>query len=409
MLRFNEFLTEGTSDSKTTHLTHLEDVVIDEGPTGVKFALAVLRDFGKMLDGGSVSKALNIHTKIDGAPSLVFGPDPADGRFFVATKSAFAKTPKLAKTHADIDAMYQSGVSAVLHAALDELPDLAPKQVLQGDVLFAPGTVSTQTLDGKTYYTFQPNTLMYAVEIDSDMGARVASANFGIAIHTMYSGRGSVANLQTAPISASVFASLKRSSSVMVYDNTYPDVSGTATFTSQERADFAFAWEAASAASRGVPAQLYSLVQVDPLHALLAQFINAQVRQNVQASPAQAAADFLSFLEDKVESEIDSKKSEGGKASARAKYQPMMDAVYKNKKGFIALFGLHQAIANAKEIVIDKMATVQNMATFVRDGDGYRVTGPEGYVAVARNGKTVKLVDRLEFSRLNFTVPKTWK
>ena len=34
--------------------------------------------------------------------------------------------------------------------------------------------------------------------------------------------------------------------------------------------------------------------------------------------------------------------------------------------------------------------------------NGYEVTGEEGFVAVDKIGNAIKLVDRLEFSKLNF-------
>jgi len=51
----------------------------------------------------------------------------------------------------------------------------------------------------------------------------------------------------------------------------------------------------------------------------------------------------------------------------------------------------------------------ENIGTFIRTPDGYRVTAPEGFVAIDHIGKAMKLVDRLEFSRANFTVDKNWK
>ena len=56
-----------------------------------------------------------------------------------------------------------------------------------------------------------------------------------------------------------------------------------------------------------------------------------------------------------------------------------------------------------------KLQLVSRLGTFIETPDGYRVTHPEGYVAIDNfSGKAVKLVDRLEFSRANFTVPKSW-
>jgi hypothetical protein len=48
------------------------------------------------------------------------------------------------------------------------------------------------------------------------------------------------------------------------------------------------------------------------------------------------------------------------------------------------------------------------MGTFIRTDNGFRVTAPEGFVAIDNSGKAVKLVDRLEFSRANFTAAKAW-
>ena len=47
------------------------------------------------------------------------------------------------------------------------------------------------------------------------------------------------------------------------------------------------------------------------------------------------------------------------------------------------------------------------MRTFVETSNGYKVTAPEGYVAIS-GGSAVKLIDRLEFSNLNFNLPKNW-
>ena len=47
-------------------------------------------------------------------------------------------------------------------------------------------------------------------------------------------------------------------------------------------------------------------------------------------------------------------------------------------------------------------------ASFIKTSDGYKVTAPEGFVAIDHVGKALKLVDRMEFSRANFTVAKSW-
>ena len=61
----------------------------------------------------------------------------------------------------------------------------------------------------------------------------------------------------------------------------------------------------------------------------------------------------------------------------------------------------------AKEMIINKLKRIEGIGTFLEDEKGYKVTSPEGFVAI-KDGTAVKLVDRLEFSRANFTVAKDW-
>ena len=65
-------------------------------------------------------------------------------------------------------------------------------------------------------------------------------------------------------------------------------------------------------------------------------------------------------------------------------------------------------MTDAKMPLIRKLESIKSMGTFIKTNNGYRVTAPEGFVAVDLDGKALKLVDRLEFSRANFTVAKNW-
>jgi hypothetical protein len=406
---FGTFITEASTPGKNTHLTHLEDVILDDGPSGVSFAVKLLYEFGRVLNGGNVSKSLNVSVKWDGAPALIFGPDPADGRFFVATKSAFAKNPKLAKSHADIDAMYQSGVNAVLHVALDELSKTAPKVVLQGDILFTSSTLSVQDIDGQAFLTFQPNTILYAVDRNSALGAQIAQSTIGIVVHTMYTGRGnSLADYTSSPVTPTAYSSMRRIRTALVMDAHYDDVSGTATFTAQERSDYYLAIEAVRGAARAVGPNVYSAVLEEPLHAHLQQFVNALVRQGRRAKPQDMYTQFRIFLEERRQREVATRKTPEAKNVIDQRYAAMVATVSRERKGFIAWFTLHAAIQRAKDIVVRKLGQASRVASFVRTDAGLRSTGPEGFVAVARDGKAVKLVDRLEFSKLNFQATKSW-
>ena len=80
----------------------------------------------------------------------------------------------------------------------------------------------------------------------------------------------------------------------------------------------------------------------------------------------------------------------------------------RNKNALVMAIASHVTLQNAKNFLINKMSEIQSVGHFLRTSTGYRVTSPEGYVAVDKVAGAVKLVDRLEFSRANFTMPKGW-
>jgi hypothetical protein len=168
--------------------------------------------------------------KWDGAPAIFAGIDPEDGKFFVAKKSVFNVSPKLYKTEAEINADLSGELNSKFKVALAEFSKLGIKGVLQGDLMFT-NDISTDTIDGTKYYTFQPNTIVYAVPVASKLGAIINKAKIGIVWHTTYSGKA----LQDMKASFGVnISSLKKSSSVWMDDATYKDTSGKATFTAAE-------------------------------------------------------------------------------------------------------------------------------------------------------------------------------
>jgi len=396
---------------KLTHLVHLEDLMLDDGVAGMQRAIEVLRQFRHMLIGGGVSKALHVTTKWDGAPSVVFGPDPVDGKFFVATKSAFSKTPKLMKSHAQIaDAYGSGGVSQVLHDCLTELALLRPTQVLQGDLLFSGArSVKAQSIQGKEYLTFRPNTILYAVDATSALGQSIDRAALGIVIHTMYSGSGTMDRLRAAPISPGVFSSLKKTSRVASLDASYDDVSGNVSFTNEEDGEFSLLLSRVGTLAQKISALTYTTFSAEPLHALMNIFLNQQVRGGRASSPKQILNNLSLFLAARQKKEMAARSSDAGKERVAASFTVMLDAVRTNQREMSQWFELHAAITAAKLILIQKLAQAARVDTFIPTADGFRVTGPEGFVAVSHSGRMVKLVDRLEFSRANFMAPRDWQ
>ena len=113
-MRFAEFITE----QKNTHMTHIEDKVLYGGVDGTRQAILALRSLRDMLGGGKEGSA---SVKWDGAPAIFAGIDPRDGKFFVAKKGIFNKSPKVYKTNADIDSATSGALSKKLKVALKYL------------------------------------------------------------------------------------------------------------------------------------------------------------------------------------------------------------------------------------------------------------------------------------------------
>ena len=89
------------AEGKNLHLEHLEDLIFNEGYTGAQRALTYLENLRLMLADGK-GEAVKVTVKWDGAPAIICGIDPADGQFFVGTKSVFARDSKACKTEKDI-------------------------------------------------------------------------------------------------------------------------------------------------------------------------------------------------------------------------------------------------------------------------------------------------------------------
>ena len=225
---FSEILTEDKG-GKNLHLEHLEDEILNYGVDGGRAALNFLRSLRDMLAGASRS-SVNMTVKWDGAPAIFCGIEPETGDFFVAKKSVFNVNPKLYKTNAEIDADLSGALNSKFKVALAEFSKLGIKDVLQGDLMFTDD-VGTDTIDGTKYYTFQPNTIVYAVPVDSELGKTINKAKVGIVWHTTYTG--SALQDMKASFGANI-SSLNKPSSVWMDDATYKDTSGSATFTKSE-------------------------------------------------------------------------------------------------------------------------------------------------------------------------------
>ena len=115
---------------KNTHLEHLEDDILNSGSSGGKNAIQFLRELGKMLS--QPKSGIKITTKWDGAPAIVCGTDPQTQKFFVGTKSVFAKTnPKVMYSAEQIDQNYKGQLAQKLKDCLTYLPKLGIQELFK--------------------------------------------------------------------------------------------------------------------------------------------------------------------------------------------------------------------------------------------------------------------------------------
>ena len=218
---------------KNTHLEHLEDDILNSGSSGGKNAIQFLRELGKMLS--QPKSGIKITTKWDGAPAIVCGTDPQTQKFFVGTKSVFAKTnPKVMYSAEQIDQNYKGQLAQKLKDCLTYLPKLGIQGVVQGDLLFT-NDKKKDMINGVSNIVFTPNTITYAVPEICPLGFRIASAKLGIVFHTAYSGP----SLQEMSASFGVdISKFKNTFDVFVASADFNDATGSASFTPGESRKF---------------------------------------------------------------------------------------------------------------------------------------------------------------------------
>lgn len=410
MKTFKTYLEEAVGTGKNTHMTHLDDAVIYGGVEGARQAINALRALRDMLAGNTKS-SYNVTIKWDGAPAVFAGTDPRDGKFFVAKKGVFNKNPKVYKTNADIDADTSGDLAAKLKVCLAELPKLGIKGIVQGDLMFTKADLKTETIDGEKYITFQPNTIVYAVPAKSQSATELKRAKLGIVFHTRYTGDSFETMRASYDVSVNEF---KSAPSVWVQDAQLRDVSGTVTMTAVDTAEVTAAISTAGRIFQKIAGSTLREISGNPdLARTIETYNNTFVRAGSTIGDTNKHVNgLIAYIKKKYEKEIESRKSEAGKASQRQKMEEFLKFFSpQNKANLKLLFDLQKALVDAKLIIISKLNKLNSLSTFARTARGFKTTGVEGYVAIDHlSGGALKLVDRLEFSYLNFSpdIIKGW-
>ena len=270
-------------------------------------------------------------------------------------------------------------------------------------------TPSTANIDGDRVIIFTPNTITYAVDVRSNIARRILASKIGVVWHTTYTGK------TMEDMSAKFGANVKRlntTKNVWSTDATFKDTSGKATFTQAETKKFQSLLNMANGSLKKATPYLKVINQNKNDYSVstkLKIFLNTYIRGGEQIRDTKnVLARFDKYYDAVLQKKVDSVRTPGAKKNWNAVKQNGLKEIKRNKASLYYVIATYITFQTAKTMVIRKLQQAEGIGTFLRTPNGYRVTAPEGFVAIDHIGKALKLVDRLEFSKANFTVDKNW-
>ena len=383
MKTFYTYLNEQTEGEKLTHIEHLEDHPINSGHEGFNKAFDVLHAVKNHIKSGRNNSDLTM--KHDGSPSIVYGYHPENGKFFVATKSAFNKTPKINYSEKDIEKNHghAPGLVDKLKDALRELPKIAPKKgVFQGDVLYSGKDV--QKKDNKVHFT--PNTITYSAKKDSPEGQKVAKSKFGLYTHTEY--RGNDATSMKAHFNPNL-------NGFKQHDDVYHrepghDTSKTPLKPEDEKL-FNHHVQSAEKLHKESGKKMYAAM--DPHREHVKTYINHTIK-NGESPSAEGLAHHITA---KFGKSIDKLKTTKAKEAKTQELKNHLSHLGKNQNHLDNLLQMHNHLQQAKNVLVRTLS--KNTGGLEHNINGQKVK-PEGFV-FNHGGEVTKLNDRAEFNKLN--------
>lgn len=396
------------TEFKRTHLEHIEDIIITDGFEGGKAVVEYFRGLLLTLKGTS-SEAIQVSVKWDGAPAVVCGVNPDNGKFFVGTKSVFAKNAKVNYTKKEIAANHGTDeLGQKLLKCLVHLKKLNMQGVFQGDLLFTDEDITRKNIDGKPHLTFTPNTITYAVPEQSELANKIDTAKVGIIFHTTYNGE----NLADMTASGGADITNFSQSNDVFFDNaSYKDVSGSAKFTDDETKMFLNELDKLESLLTNVPRNISNLFGANQDFVPFFQmYINAMVKEGtLPTNSNQFMQGFQKFYIDRMQQQISGLKAQKALALRQDKIKQMPQFLNKLKAPLQRMLSFYKQVQKMKAMILKKMNQAMAIGSFAQTENGLVVTDPEGFVAVDKTGNAVKLVDRLGFSRRNLTAVSKFK
>ena len=411
MHSFRKFINE----EKNLHLEHIEDEILNNGVDGTRQAINFLRGLRDMLAGSTKSgKQVRITVKWDGAPAIFAGTNPENKKFFVGTKGVFAKNANLNYTPEDIDKNHPGdgyeSLNYKLKLCLQYLPELNIKGVVQGDLMYVPEQLKDETIDGVDYLIFKPNTIVYAVPKESDLAKQISTSKLGIVFHTRYVGD----SLPEMDANFDVDVSqMTQTPNVWFRDAEYEDVSGSASMTEKETAQITGILSGAGRLFKQLNPNILKYIQNHKdVNIQIKAYTNTKIREGRPIeNPDAHARGLIVYLKQKFDKELNKLKTEKARLRKQQAQKEFLRFFQSNVRQLSQIFEMQNMLIACKILILRKLEQVNTMTkTFLQDDDGFRVTNPEGFVAVdkLKSDQYVKLVDRLEFTRQNFNAAKNW-
>ena len=395
MFNFWQYLTEEEEGAKLKHIHHAEDRPILHGSDGFEHAYGALYGAHYHTKQGLQSNKLTM--KYDGSPAVVFGHHPETGKFFVASKSAFNKNPKINYTPEDIDKNHghAPGLAEKLKHALEHLPKIAPKEgVYQGDLMYSGKDVQ-KNKDGSVSFT--PNTITYTAK--GDKAEAIKKSKLGVVIHTKYKGD-TLSNMHaTGDVASSEFGHHPD-----VYHHTADYDSAGAHYHKQSQEAFTREMSAAKAIHEKGGSKMYKAIEPhggDGGH--LATYINQTVRDG-STPTADGLQKHIAGKYEKIISKLKTEKSQQAKLDELSGH---LKHIQKNAKHYDNILKMHGHLANAKNELVRSLEANEGSYAHAIGGVASK---PEGFVYNhTHNGVTepTKLVNRAEFARQNLLKART--
>ena len=412
-ISYRKWLNEADiTSSVNKHMTHAEDLVMLGGKEGLEWVVNMFKELYEKLKSDTEEDKIRLSVKFDGAPSVfVWSKFPGLEKTGLAIKGLFAKDRKIMYNDKNIDHFYnqQPDLAKKLKLMLHYLPTLGipDNQIWQGDFLYDKDTLVKE----KRYYSFHPNTIVYKVPIDSEIGKKIANTDIGIVWHTRYTGT-SLDNIN-AKYNTKV-SELKENPKVFMTDPYIASLAGYVTLTEEEKHEF----EETIYEIEGLAKNLYknskynNIIKDKEFTDLFSIFQNSLIRENIKVKNAEDFLNkFIEFIDKRFKKEIFLKKTEKSQEALRQKQQEIIGKIEINRGTLQATLSLILAITELKNMFIRKLNNINQFETYLETNSGrFLSTGEEGFAISDMHGNVVKLVDRYEFSFANFSprIVKGW-